>query len=75
MSIAVGCSLLVDHWCLIVSLGNSCAIRFGTGHSKRMSLPQVWSDSVSSERDNADRYQNTGGLLFSSLTPHPQRDV
>lgn len=68
-----GVSHILTHIC--TTEGNSCAIRFGIGHSKRMSLPQIWPDSVSNERDTVDPYQNTGGLLFSSLTPSSQRDV
>ncbi|KAG2178930.1 hypothetical protein INT43_001777, partial [Umbelopsis isabellina] len=29
---------------------NACVIRFGIGHTKRMSLPHIWSDAVSSQR-------------------------
>ncbi|KAM3580022.1 hypothetical protein VKS41_007741 [Umbelopsis sp. WA50703] len=51
---------------------NSCAIRFGIGHNKRMSLPHIWSDAVSSQRViDYPSYQSTGGLLFSSLSPSP----
>ncbi|KAI8583775.1 hypothetical protein K450DRAFT_288191 [Umbelopsis ramanniana AG] len=58
---------------------NACAVRLGIGHAKRMSLPQIWSDTGTGERDNVGPDPNPSGLLFSSLAatgfPHSQHDV